>query len=316
MRDVVVVGGGFTGLACAYALEQHGINVTLIELKRMLGGSLQSVTQDGFTIDTHAYAFMDNLPSDWLKALGLEDALIGLKTGVVAFKNGTQTLINALSERLNAPRMMRMAVSSIGQLENGRFGVCLENGVLLDTRAIVLAIPAKHAHFTLRSFRPRLSDALANYHYDTIRRVWLGYPKGTFPGGIGFRHEAGYVFHHRVEFPTRTPANTELVHVGTRIHRASDEAIVRYLTRFLNKGTPLFSHVSAWETGDSLSCYEEIHPERLALIAQELPEGVALIGSDYTAEQSPKMGIFRLDDRLSQATRTASTLATWLEKTP
>ncbi|HEU5035980.1 MAG TPA: FAD-dependent oxidoreductase [Nocardioides sp.] len=48
---VVVVGGGFGGLAAAVRLAKLGHDVTLVEGSPTLGGALSTVTEDGFTWD-------------------------------------------------------------------------------------------------------------------------------------------------------------------------------------------------------------------------------------------------------------------------
>ena len=48
---IVVVGGGFGGLASAVRLAKLGHDVTLVERSTGLGGALSSVTEDGFTWD-------------------------------------------------------------------------------------------------------------------------------------------------------------------------------------------------------------------------------------------------------------------------
>src|SRR5918999_285033 len=51
MARVVVVGGGYGGLAAAARLARLGHDVTLLERSPTLGGALSSVTADGFTWD-------------------------------------------------------------------------------------------------------------------------------------------------------------------------------------------------------------------------------------------------------------------------
>lgn len=48
---VVVIGGGFGGLASAVRLAKIGHDVTLVEASGQLGGALSSVSKDGFTWD-------------------------------------------------------------------------------------------------------------------------------------------------------------------------------------------------------------------------------------------------------------------------
>jgi protoporphyrinogen oxidase len=145
MRDVVVIGGGLTGLSAAYELAQHKLDVTLIEVKRHLGGSIQTVKQEYCIMDSAAFAVRDTLDSEWLESLGLHDALFPLDKQAVAFKNGTASLIDALREKITATRLMRMAVSSIGELDNGDYCVCMENGLVFDDKSLILAVPARYA---------------------------------------------------------------------------------------------------------------------------------------------------------------------------
>ncbi len=51
MARVVVIGGGFGGLASAARLAKLGHEVTLLERSARLGGAMTSVSQDGFTWD-------------------------------------------------------------------------------------------------------------------------------------------------------------------------------------------------------------------------------------------------------------------------
>ena len=51
MARVVVVGGGFGGMAAAARLAKLGHDVTLLERADHLGGALTSVEHDGFTWD-------------------------------------------------------------------------------------------------------------------------------------------------------------------------------------------------------------------------------------------------------------------------
>src|SRR5262245_3361590 len=65
--DVVIVGGGLSGLACAVTLAQRGQVVTLVEKSERLGGRAQSwidpVTKDPVHIGPHV--FMNRYPNTW-----------------------------------------------------------------------------------------------------------------------------------------------------------------------------------------------------------------------------------------------------------
>src|SRR5215207_1614807 len=130
MRDIIIIGGGLTGLAAAWELEQIGVEYTLIELKRRLGGSIRTVRENRCIIDAGSSLY--EKVGDWpfLDELGLHDALdvVGESPNgsLVLVRKGTQTLTDTLAARITHPIMLRMAVSSLGTLSSGGYGVCLE----------------------------------------------------------------------------------------------------------------------------------------------------------------------------------------------
>src|SRR5690606_24684503 len=126
MRDVVIIGGGLSGLSACYELKKHKIRYTVIEVKPRFGGSIISTQENGFIMDGAGFATQN---ADWaiLKELDLEDALFEVNPGDVGFQSGTESLITAFASKLTKGRLMRMAVSSIGEVQ-GRFAICMENG--------------------------------------------------------------------------------------------------------------------------------------------------------------------------------------------
>ena len=60
MSDVIVIGGGFAGLAAAVALATDGVRVTVLEKRHVLGGRAYSYTDaaTGETIDNGQHAMM------------------------------------------------------------------------------------------------------------------------------------------------------------------------------------------------------------------------------------------------------------------
>jgi len=71
VRRLVVVGGGISGLAAAWAAAQAGIDVTLIERDRRLGGKLRTDRVQGFLLEAGPDSFLSRKPA----AVKLCDAL-------------------------------------------------------------------------------------------------------------------------------------------------------------------------------------------------------------------------------------------------
>ena len=83
MTDVVVVGGGITGLTTAHRLQEAGLEVTLLERSRHLGGLVETTTDDGFLIESGPDSFVTGKGSILTLAerLGLDSEVIASKTG-------------------------------------------------------------------------------------------------------------------------------------------------------------------------------------------------------------------------------------------
>ncbi len=76
-HDVVVVGGGMTGMVAARELALAGAAVTLLEPDR-LGGKVQTSPFDGAALDDGADAFLARVPEgvDLCRALGIDGDLV------------------------------------------------------------------------------------------------------------------------------------------------------------------------------------------------------------------------------------------------
>jgi oxygen-dependent protoporphyrinogen oxidase len=79
--DVVVVGGGITGLATTHRLGQAGANVTLVEQSDRLGGIVQTTFDDGFVVEGGPDSFVTRKGSVLRLAeeLGLASELISTR---------------------------------------------------------------------------------------------------------------------------------------------------------------------------------------------------------------------------------------------
>src|ERR1044071_7063420 len=220
MRDVVIIGGGLSGLAAARELQRLQIPYRLIEVKKRLGGSIISEQRQGFTLDGGAFAFHRNEDWSFLNELGLEDALCPVfdshRRDLVGFKKGSQVVVDALAQGLTGTFIHRMAVRSIGTLD-GKFTLCLENGLMWEAAAVILAAPARHTERMLRTLVPEFSQKLMDYGYDTITRVSIGYKKGDMPVPPIFPWDVAIPFYAWTDDNSRVPADHILLNVGVRM---------------------------------------------------------------------------------------------------
>lgn len=83
MTRIVIVGGGITGLAAAYALRREGPDAEIVVLERdtRLGGKIRTERVEGFVVEGGPDSFLTSKPAglSLCRALGLEDDLEGTK---------------------------------------------------------------------------------------------------------------------------------------------------------------------------------------------------------------------------------------------
>ena len=304
MSEVIIVGGGLTGLAAAWELERQRIPYRLIEVKKRLGGSIITHREAGFTLDGGSFVLEKYGEWGFLAELGLEDALTQMgayRDGqLVIFRQGTQTLVDALERRLTAPIMRRMAVSSIGEMGAGHFGICLENGLMLDARAVIVTAPARYAEHMLRTLAPEAALLLLDYRYDPVVRVSLGYRREDAPD----LPAPGLKFLHRYDLlPERVPEGHVLIRAGYRLDdtpTTPDEAL-RKVRDLLGGGEPVVQWAAYWAEADPLTRALPEHAEAMNTIDRLLPPGVVIVGSDYRAK--------RLDQQVEQGRAAARKIA-------
>lgn len=312
MREIVIIGGGVTGLAAAWELERLGQPYRLIEVKGRLGGSIGSVHADGFVLESGTCWLEADAETGFLAELGLSETLVTPDdtNGRRFFRDGVQTLVDALSSRLTRPVMRRMAVSSVGPLGEGRFGVCLENGVMLDAAGLIITAPAIYAEHMLRSLQPEAAYRLFGYRYDGIARVHLGYHRDdvTLPGGppppdyaiTGWRW---------TDDAARVPEDHVLIEVSLRLpveDEVPPQLALQLAATLQWPLNPVVQRVDYWHTAHPLTARQPDHSATMDVVEGLLPAGVALVGSDYRA--------FRLDERITQGRTAAQRVAAALQR--
>ncbi len=75
-KQVIVIGAGISGLACAYRLTRLGLPVVLLEASARAGGLVGSVRKDGFLFESGPQSFQGTEPLlELIREVGIEDKL-------------------------------------------------------------------------------------------------------------------------------------------------------------------------------------------------------------------------------------------------
>jgi phytoene dehydrogenase-like protein len=141
--DVVVVGGGLTGLAAATVLARGGLTVSVVECAADMGGRARTLTRDGFHLNLGAHALSRGPGLEVLRELGVPvsgaaPALRGafaldrgrLRTLPVGPLSLLTTGLLALPERVQAARFL----SAIPRLDTRRLQASTVSEWLDDLR--------------------------------------------------------------------------------------------------------------------------------------------------------------------------------------
>ena len=73
--QVAVIGGGISGLTTAYWLARAGIDVCVFEREELPGGTMRTIAQDGWLVETGPNSALETTPlfGDLFRSLGLTD---------------------------------------------------------------------------------------------------------------------------------------------------------------------------------------------------------------------------------------------------
>lgn len=305
MPDILILGGGLTGLAAALEVQRLGLPYTLIEVKPRLGGSIVSEERAGFLFDGGPFLHERYGEWPWLDGLGLRDAVRAFapyRDGeLVYFAHGTAQVIDAMTVRLTGTLITRMAVSSVGPVE-GRLGVCLENGVLRMADAVIAALPARYAAHLLYDLAPDAALLLDDYQYDAMARVSLGYRLADVPNALPEAPGPQVRFLHRFTLPERVPPDHVMIRAGVRVEAGQTEADwIAAVRGVVGPAEPVAAWSRFWPEADPLTGRLPEFADTLDALCRALPPTVAICNSDY--------GAFRLDQRIAAGTAAAQQIA-------
>jgi oxygen-dependent protoporphyrinogen oxidase len=76
-KQVIVVGGGISGLACAFRLQQLGVPATLLEASERVGGLVGTLEKDGLLLESGPQSFQgtDSI-LELIRQVGIENELL------------------------------------------------------------------------------------------------------------------------------------------------------------------------------------------------------------------------------------------------
>jgi len=77
-KEVVVIGGGISGLSCAFFLKKRGIDFLLLEKSERVGGVMHSLEEEGYLLEEGPTTFMGMTPliQEMIETLHLESRII------------------------------------------------------------------------------------------------------------------------------------------------------------------------------------------------------------------------------------------------
>jgi oxygen-dependent protoporphyrinogen oxidase len=155
---VVVVGGGITGLTAAYRLVADGVEVTLVERDRRLGGMILTERHDGFVLEGGPDAFLAAKPGgrELCAALGVD--LIGSHAAAARASVMWDGRLHPLPDGLQGvvPRRMRPILGSSLFSPAGKLRVVLGRVIPMSPDTTDESL----AHFVRRRFGREMWDRL------------------------------------------------------------------------------------------------------------------------------------------------------------
>lgn len=157
---VFIIGGGVTGLACAYKLSRAGFDTTILELESEFGGLAKNFGSDGwhFELGPHNIHTQNELVLDFLKA-GLGDDLK---------QRAVNTLLYFHGQKVSYPLK---GLDVLTNLEPGKMLLTGWDFFLTRLRALLFGIKETR-HFdewVTRRFGKRLFNT---YFAPYVRKVW------------------------------------------------------------------------------------------------------------------------------------------------
>jgi len=219
----LVVGGGISGLVCAYALHKAGIDAQLAEASPRPGGVINSVTRDGYLLELGPQSF-SSTPAlrELCVDLGISDQLLQ------ASPNAPRYVL--IDGRLR-PVPLSPPAFFIGSLINGSTKWALMRDIL--GRSVPPDGDESVAAFVRRKFSPQLLDRLVG---PFVSGIYAGDPerlsvRSAFPQLYEAEKTAGSIVRGMLRLARSKNGPRE--HPSLQTFREGNETLVRALANKL-----------------------------------------------------------------------------------
>ena len=193
-EEVIVIGGGIAGLTAAYALKKQGLRPLILESNNRLGGRIYTHSNNNQSIELGAtWVFEDVVLKQLITALGLDlypqclmgDALIkydpsmaiqksptdSLMNGTIyhKVKGGTGAIIQALSDQLDANRILLNKKVVALAYQNESISLTLDDGSIMKGAKVIITVPPKAIAHQIN-----ITPQLNNHQLMQSTHTWMG----------------------------------------------------------------------------------------------------------------------------------------------
>lgn len=218
-----------------------------------------------------------------------------------SFKPGMEELVLALRQRLTGDCRLGTAVKKIesGPSPTANWQLFLQDGTVLQTKAIILAIPAFVAAQLLADIAPEAARTLQTIRYVSTGTVSLAYRRAEIShplNGFGIviprseRRRINAITWSSTKFDHRAPDAYALLRVffgGSRtpeMMAEPDDTLLPVVQAELAEimgvtAVPVFHRIYRWQQSNPQ--YDVGHLERVAAVEAHLPERLFVTGSPY-----------------------------------
>ena len=121
--DIIIIGGGISGLYCAYKLSKTQLKILVLEKNDRLGGRINTESRSNLAFDSGARRFHKKHSkfTSLINELGLKDKIIELPDNVDYILRGKKSNYNYnTTEKLDTEELLQNAIKNKGKLRKGK----------------------------------------------------------------------------------------------------------------------------------------------------------------------------------------------------